>query len=69
MSRPRPDSTPARPDADRASAARPSARALRTARRLLKQVEQVLHALPDDQCPTRLLEDVRRFNQANGGNR
>lgn len=48
---------------------RPSLRALRTARRLLIQVEQVLHALPDGQCPTRLLEDVRRFNLANGGSR
>jgi len=42
-------------------------RALRKARDLLDQAERVLHDLPDSQCPTGLLEHIRRFNRAPGG--
>ncbi|MBN8260965.1 MAG: hypothetical protein J0L59_01415 [Xanthomonadales bacterium] len=42
-------------------------RQLRKARELLERTERALHDLPDHQCPTGLLEHIRRFNQAQGG--
>lgn len=52
---------------DYARALRKAKRDLRTAGKLLARAERVLHDLPDSQCPTGLLESIRRFNQAQGG--
>lgn len=43
-------------------------RDLRKARDLLMQAERFFHDLSDSQCPTGLLENIRRFTQAHGGN-
>lgn len=51
---------------DCARALRRARRTLRTAGALLAQAERFLHDLPDAQCPTRLLEHIRRFNHAQG---
>lgn len=51
---------------ERARALRRTKRALRTANELLAQAERFLHDLPDAQCPTALLESIRRFNHAQG---
>ncbi|TAA18232.1 hypothetical protein EA658_13890 [Pseudoxanthomonas winnipegensis] len=45
---------------------RAARRQLRTAARLLAQTERFLHDLPDRQCPTALLDAIRRFNRATG---
>lgn len=52
---------------DYARALRRTKRTLRTAGELLAQAERFLHDLPDSQCPTGLLESIRRFNHAQGG--
>ena len=52
---------------DCARALRRAKRTLRKASALLDQAERFLHDLPDSQCPTGLLESIRRFNHAHGG--
>jgi len=52
------------PDCPRAL--RRAKRLLRDARSLLAQAERFLHDLSDSQCPTELLEHIRRFNHAKG---
>lgn len=51
---------------DYARALRRVKHTLRTASELLAQAERFLHDLPDSQCPTELLEHIRRFNHAKG---
>jgi len=57
---------PLSPPQEYARTLRRTKRALRTAKELLAQSERFLHDLPDSQCPTDLLEHIRRFNHAQG---
>ena len=54
---------------DYAGQSRRANRELRRARELLARAETFLHDLPDHQCPTGLLDEIRRFTHtAPGGN-